>query len=92
MMSMDDGVDVGPQPQDLAIQVVADAGRHVAAEQSRRRDVGDHDVVNGHLLERHLRVLGVGNPVWEARVRGADGNVAERVVHIAARHHQTGIP
>ena len=91
-MGMDDSMDVGPEPQDLAVQVVADAGRHVAVEQSRRRDVGDHDVVDGHLLERHLGVLGVGDPVGEARVSGADGNVAERVVHVAARRHQTGIP
>jgi hypothetical protein len=56
---------------------VADAGRHVAVEQRRRRDVRDHDVVDGHLLERHLGVLGVGDPVGEARVSGADGDVAE---------------
>src|SRR5882724_4837431 len=92
VMRVDDGVDVGPEPQDLAVQVVADAGRHAAVEQDRRRDVRDHDVVDGHLLERDLRVLGVGDAVGEARVRGADGDVAERVVHVAAGHDQAGIP
>src|SRR5262245_59581148 len=90
-MGVDDSTDVGPEPQNLAVQVVANAGRHVTVEQRGRRDVRDHDVVDGHLLERHLGVLGVGDAVGEALVGSADGNVAERVVHVAAGHHEAGV-
>src|SRR6266404_3687507 len=60
VMDVDDRADVGPQAQDLAAQVVADARRHGAVQEPRGRDVGDDDVVERHLLQRHLGMLGIG--------------------------------
>ncbi len=91
VMDVDDRVDVGPQPQDLPVQVVTDARRHRPVQQRRRGDVGDHHVVEGHLLERDLGVLGVGDAVGEIGMGHPEGEVAERVVDIAARHDHAGV-
>ena len=62
-MHVDHRADVGAQAQDLAIEVVADAGHARAVEQAAGRDFGDDDVLDPHLLERDLRMLGVGDAV-----------------------------
>jgi hypothetical protein len=84
-MDVDDRADVGPQAQDLAVQVVADARRHGAVQEPRGRDVCDDDVVERHLLKRHLGMLGVGHAVGKVRVRHTDGKIPQRVVDVTAR-------
>src|SRR4029453_3714157 len=64
---------------------MADACRHGAVQEPRGRDVGDDDVVERHLLQRHLGMLGVGHAVGKVRVGHADGKIPERVVDVAAR-------
>src|SRR5207244_3453781 len=54
--------------------------------------VGDDDVVERHLFERHLGMLRVDDTMLEARVRHADRDVAERVVDVAARDHHRRVP
>jgi hypothetical protein len=76
-MHVNHGADIGPQAQDLSIQVVPDAGRQGAVEQPRGRDVGDDDVVGGHLLQRDLGVLGVGDAVGETGVGHTDGKIPQ---------------
>lgn len=67
-MHMDGGVDVGPQTQDLAAEIVADAGHAVAPQDAAGRNVGDDDVLELHLLERDFGMLGIGKPVREIRM------------------------
>src|SRR5436189_158390 len=80
VMPMDHGADVGAQAQDLAVEIVADAGGDAAMDEIAGDHVGDDDVLDRHLLERHARMLGIGEPVRIGRMRHADGDVAEAVV------------
>ena len=91
VMDVDHRVDVGPQAEDLAVELMAHARRHVAVEQPAGGHVGDHDVVARHLLERDPGVLGVDHAVVEAGGRSAHRDVAERVVDVATGDHTPGI-
>ena len=51
VMHVDHGIDVGAQAQDLPIELVADAGLDAAVEQPPARYVGDHHMLELHLLE-----------------------------------------
>ena len=84
VMDMDDRVDVGPEPENLAVEVVADTRHRLAVEQPACRDIGDDDVVRGHFLKGNFRMLGIGHAMLEVRMRLADHHVSERVVDIAA--------
>src|SRR4030095_2735207 len=64
---------------------MADARRHGAVQEPWGRDVGDDDVVERHLLQRHLGMLGVGHAVGKVRVGHADGKIPERGVDVDAR-------
>ena len=90
-MDVDHRADVGPEAQDLPVQVVADAGHRLADQQPAGRDIGHHDVVEGHLFERDLGVLGVGDAVREAGRANPDRHVAEGVVDIAPPGDHPGI-
>ena len=81
---MDHGIDVGPQPQNLAREVVSDTGRARAMEQPAGRHIGDHDVLDAHFLERDTGVLGISEPMREIGMPGAHHHIAERVVDVAA--------
>ena len=84
VVHVDGGVDVGPQAQDLAAEIVPDRGHARAVQDVRRRHLGDHEVFLAHLLERDLRRLGVGDAMWMVGVRHAHHDVAQSVVNVAA--------
>jgi hypothetical protein len=91
VVHVDGGADVGPQAQDLAAEIMADAGHALAPHDAAGRHVGDDDVLELHLLERDLGMLGVSEPVWEIRMRDAHHHVAQGVVDVAAACDQAGI-
>jgi hypothetical protein len=59
VVDVDDRVDVGPQAQDLAIELMADARRPGAVQQPGADDLGDDEMVERRLLEGDAGVLGV---------------------------------
>jgi hypothetical protein len=76
----------------LAREIVPNARDLVAVEDPARRYVGDDDVVDVHLFERQLGVLRVCDAVRVIRVRHADHDVAEGVMHVTAGRHETRVP
>lgn len=91
VMDMDNRVDIGAKAQDLSIEIVSDTGDPLAMQKPAGGDIGDHQVIRAHLLERDLGMLGIGDPVLEIRMRRPQRHVAQRVVDIAAPSHQARI-
>src|SRR5262245_19028124 len=91
IVHVDDRADVWAQPQNLAVEIVANAGHARAVEQPAAGNVSDDDIGQPHHYERDFRVLGVGDPVRVVMLRNPDGQIAERVVHIAAARHETRV-
>ena len=91
VVDVDDAVDVGAEAEDLAVELMADAGHLVSVEEGAPRDVGDHHVFEGYLFEGDLGGLRVDHAVGERRVRDADRNVAKCVVDVPARNHHARV-